>query len=88
MDGGSVDGDDVREVNVIELACDISIFKIKLSLFRYMKETWRDRKVMGADLWFRIHQLMMGFAVFATILSFFIIVGDKGFLPYSHEQLK
>ena len=53
-----------------------------------MKETWRDRKVMGADLWFRIHQLMMGFAVFATILSFFIIVGDKGFLPYSHEQLK
>ena len=55
---------------------------------RYMKETWRDKKVLGADLWFRIHQLMMGFAVFASILAFFIIVGEKGWLPYDKDFIK
>ena len=49
---------------------------------RYFKETWRNVKPGGKDLWFRCHQVFMTLAVLLTVVSFIVIVSGVGFYPY------
>ena len=55
---------------------------------RYMKETFRGRKIAGKDVWFPIHQLCMGSTVLLTVLGFILVSAEQGFLPYTPEQVK
>ena len=52
---------------------------------RYMKETWRSKTVLGAAVWFRIHQVMMTLTFLLTLIGFIVISSEKGFLAYTPE---
>ena len=45
---------------------------------RYMKETWKEKKLMGKDIWFPFHQASMGFAFIVSVISFIIIISERG----------
>ena len=49
---------------------------------RYYKETWREVRPAGKDLWFRLHQVTMTSAVLMTTVAFVVILVKVGFFPY------
>lgn len=55
---------------------------------RYYKKTWVTTRPFDKDLWFRLHQLFMGSTVVVTIVAFFVIVSNSGWLPYDAAFLK
>ena len=52
---------------------------------RYYKETWRHLKPGSKDLWFRLHQILMGSTVGITIGAFIVICIKVGFFPYNGD---
>lgn len=54
---------------------------------RYMKETWRADTILGAAVWFRIHQPLMTLTVVFSVVGFIVIASEKGFLDYSLETI-
>jgi hypothetical protein len=42
---------------------------------------------MGKDLWFFLHAFHMSLAVLFTVIGAVIIFVDKGFFPYSEEEI-
>jgi len=55
---------------------------------RYYKQTWKNLKPLGKDLWFRAHQLFMSLVVILSIAAFIVMWFEKGFLPYSYEYIR
>ena len=51
---------------------------------RYYKATWKSTRPLDKDLWFRLHQLFMGFAVLATLTG----IVFSNLVMYVSELLK
>ena len=55
---------------------------------RYLKETWRHQNILGKDVWFSIHAGHMSTTFVLTVISFCIIVYERGFLKYDFDFIK
>ncbi len=49
---------------------------------RHSRETWTGTMILGKDLWFRVHQLCMITTFLLTLMSFIVVIADRGFFGY------
>ena len=57
-------------------------------LARYFKKTWRGKQLMGKDLWFVFHRLLMSLTVLLTIAAVILILVEVQVAPLALESLK
>ena len=55
---------------------------------RYFKKTWRGSQVMGKDVWFVLHRLLMSLVVILSIAAVILILVEVQVDPLDMEALK
>lgn len=57
-------------------------------LARYFKKTWRGKQVMGKDIWFVMHRLLMTLVVLMSIAAVILILIEVQVEPLALESLQ
>ena len=57
-------------------------------LARYFKKTWRGRQVMGKDIWFVMHRLLMSLVVLLSLAAVILVLIEVQVEPLSVSSLQ